>query len=129
MSRWAENNKMAVRRHKLLAEVVDTATARLVENDVPPQVAHLVANDLADHLADYWGGQIITFPKDLLRKLTILELEIYDRFNGDNYDDLARQYGMTVSGMRKLITRIREKLASRGQSDLFDPAGSGAEDL
>lgn len=124
MSRWPEHNRMAVRRHELLAELVDTAAARLVENEVPPKVAQLIANDLADHVADNWGGQIITFPKDLRRKLTMLELEIYDRFSGENYDDLAREYGMTVSGMRKLVTRIRAKLAHRGQGDLFDPAAS-----
>ena len=129
MSRWAENNRMAVRRHELLADLVDTVTNRLVENEIPAKVADLIANDLADHVADNWGGQVIAFPRDLRRKLTILELEIYDRFNGENYDDLARQYGMTVSGMRKLVTRIRAKLARRGQGDLFDSNGTDSAEL
>lgn len=51
-----------------------------------------------------------------------LELEILGKFAGDNYDDLARQYGMTVSGIRKLISRNRAKLAADTQHDLFDPA-------
>ena len=129
MSRWAESNRMAVRRHELLAELVDTVSARLVEHEVPPKAADLIANDLADHVADNWGGQVITFPKDLRRKLIMLELEIYERFNGENYDDLAREYGMTVSGMRKLVTRIRAKLARRGQGDLFDSNGTDSVEL
>jgi Uncharacterized conserved protein len=125
MSRWADNNRMAVRRHELLADLVTQVATRLAENEIPASLADLVANDLADHIAEHWGGQVITFPRDLRRKLTMLELEIYhNHFNGENYDDLARQYNMTVSGMRKLVDRIRKKLARRGQGDLFDPAAS-----
>ncbi|WP_162262258.1 Mor transcription activator family protein [Acidovorax sp. Root219] len=54
-----------------------------------------------------------------------LELEIWSKFLGDNYDELARQYDMTVSGMRKLITRIHTKLAADTLHDLFDPARVG----
>ena len=130
MSRWAENNRMAVRRHELLADLVDTVTARLIEGDVSAKLAELLANDLADHVAERWGGQVIAFPRDLRRKLTMLELDIYENhFTGDNIDDLALQYGMTVSGMRKLVKRIRAKLARRGQGDLFDPTGSANNDL
>lgn len=130
MSRWAENNRMAVRRHELLADLVETVTARLVENEIPAKLAELLANDLADHVAERWGGQVIAFPRDLRRKLTMLELEIYqNHFTGENYDELARQYGKTVSGMRKLVNRIRAKLARRGQGDLFDPSGSDTNEL
>jgi Mor family transcriptional regulator len=48
-----------------------------------------------------------------------------EQFLGDSYDDLARQYDMNVSGMRKLITRIRTKLAADTPHDLFDPARVG----
>lgn len=64
-------------------------------------------------------------PPKTCRELVRLELEIWSKFLGDNYDDLARQYDMTVSGMRKLITRIRTKLAADTQYDLFDPARVG----
>ncbi|MDZ7862633.1 Mor transcription activator family protein [Acidovorax sp.] len=113
--------RTSIRRHELLADLVDVVTRRLRENGVSPNEAEIVANDLADHLAKHWGGQVIPFPKDLRRELTRLELEIYGKFLGDNYDDLARQYDMTMSGMRKLIARIRAKLAADVQNDLFDP--------
>jgi len=83
-------------------------------------MASVVANGLADHFALHWGGQVGSFPKDHRRELTRLEIEIYERFQGDNYDTLARQYDMTTSGIRKLIKRIQAKMARGPQSDLFE---------
>lgn len=114
--------RTSIRRHELLADLVVVVTRHLTDNGLSPNEAEIVANALADHLAKHWGGQVIPFPKDLRRELTRLELEIYDKFRGDNYDELARQYEMTMSGMRKLIARIRAKLAADTQHDLFDPA-------
>ena len=109
-----------VRRHELLTDVVVTATKRLVDNGLGHAEAELMASDLADHFAQHWGGQVISFPKDYRRVLSQLELEIYGKFTGDNYDELARQYGLTMSGMRKLIGRTRARLAKAGQPGLFD---------
>lgn len=109
-----------VRRHELLTDVVVTATKRLVDNGLSYAEAELMASDLADHFAQHWGGQVISFPKDYRRVLSQLELEIYGKFTGNNYDELARQYGLTMSGMRKLIGRTRARLAKAGQPDLFE---------
>lgn len=109
-----------VRRHELLTDVVVTATKRLVDNGLSYAEAELMASDLADHFAQHWGGQVISFPKDYRRVLSQLELEIYAKFTGNNYDELARQYGLTMSGMRKLIGRTRARLAKAGQPDLFE---------
>ncbi len=117
--------RTSIRRHELLADLVDVVARRLKDHEISATASEIIANDLADHLAKHWGGQIISFPKDLRRELVRLELEIYGKFLGDNYDELARQYDMTVSGMRKLITRIRAKLAADTQHDLFDPARVG----
>lgn len=112
--------RSTVRRHELLSDVVATATKRLIDNGLGQTEAELMASDLADHFAQHWGGQVICFPKDYRRMLTRLEAEIYSKFSGNNYDELARQYGMTMSGMRKLIGRTRARLAKAGQPDLFE---------
>lgn len=118
-----EETRSGQKRNALLADLVQVATAHMEENEVPGAVAVTVAHSLADRLADYWGGQVIVFPRDFLWKLAKLELEIYDQFNGQNYDELARQHGMTVRGVRKLIGRVRVKLARQrpnNQGDLLD---------
>ncbi|MCD2164688.1 Mor transcription activator family protein [Comamonas koreensis] len=112
---------MSERRNKLLADVMEVAAARLAEH-VSPNAAEMIAGDLADHLADYWGGQLINFPKDFHWKLGKRELEIYDAYNGFNLGDLARKYDISERGLRKLIARVRERIAKATRSanqDMF----------
>lgn len=121
-------SRMGERRHELLDDLVATAERIFLEQDVPPAVAIVAANTLADRLADHWGGQNLTFPRDYRWKLAKVELEIFDRFNGNNYDELIRAYSMTERGLRKLIARVRAKLARQAatqQSDMF--AGTPAD--
>ena len=119
------DSRMAEKRNEMLSDLVALAERVMQEYDVPKEVATITANSLADRLADHWGGQNISFPKDFRWKLAKLELEIYDRFNGRNYDELAQAYNMTERGIRKLIARVRSKIAHRDQASLFDPpAGS-----
>ena len=112
--------RMARKRHELLADLVDVAEYALREYDVPPAAATAAANALADRLADHWGGQNITFPKDFHWKLAKIEVEIYGRLVDGNYDKLAMEYGMTERGIRKLIARVRAKIEATRQAGLFD---------
>ena len=112
---------MATRRNQLLADVMAVAAARLAEH-VSPNAAELIASDLADHLADFWGGQLINFPKDFRWKLGQRDMEIYDAYNGHNLGELARKYDISERGLRKLINRVRERIAAATRSanhDLF----------
>lgn len=119
----SDETRSSLKRNALLEDVIGVIDTHLQEHEIPPTVAALAAHALADRLSDYWGGQVIVFPRDYLYKLAKLELEIFDQFNGDNYDELARAHGMTVRGVRKLITRVRAKLAKQrpdNQPDLLD---------
>lgn len=118
-----DETRIGQQRNALLADLVQVTIDLFQKNEIPDTVAVITANTLADRLADYWGGQVITFPRDFMWKLAKVELEIYDQFNGRNYDELARQYGMTTRGVRKLIGRVRVKLARQrpnNQGDLLD---------
>lgn len=113
--------RMAEKRNELFADVVVAAERLLQEYEVTPPAAGLIADALADHLADHWGGQNLSIPKDYHRKLSKRELEAYERFDGNNFDTLAREFGMTERGMRKLIARVRDRLRrnSQGLPQLF----------
>lgn len=113
--------RMEEKRNELFADVVVTTDRLLQEYELAPIAASLIANAVADHLADHWGGQNLSFPKDYRRKLSERELEAYERFNGENFDTLARDFGMTERGMRKLIARVRDRLRrnSMGLPQLF----------
>ena len=118
-----DDTRNGTKRNALLADVIELTTAHLEEHEVSPAAAAVTASALADRLADYWGGQVIVFPRDFLYKLAKLEIEIYGNFTGHNHDELARSYRMTTRGIRKLIARVRAKLAKQSQSsqgDLLD---------
>lgn len=118
-----DETRIGQQRNALLADLVQVTIDLFQKNEIPNTVAVIAAHTLADRLADYWGGQVITFPRDFMWKLAKVELEIYDQFNGRNYDELARQYGMTTRGVRKLIGRVRAKLARQRPNNQGDLLG------
>lgn len=117
--------RMEEKRNELFEDLVDQVGTQLLEFGLPEKAAGIVANQVADMLADHWGGQNINIPKDYKRKLSARELEAYNAFTGGNLDQVAKAYGMTERGMRKMINRVRERLRhqARNAPDLFDQAG------
>ncbi|WP_343292962.1 Mor transcription activator family protein [Vandammella animalimorsus] len=115
--------RMRIRRHEFFEDFVAAATRILVELGISQAESELAASALADHVASHWGGQNLNVPMDWRRALTRLELEIYNKFSGDNYDELARHYGISERTVRRYINRIRKRLAEaarRNQRDLFN---------
>ena len=115
------DGRMAERRHELFADMMALVTRLLADNGVAANEALLIASDLADRLADHWGGQNITFPKEYRRKLSRLEIEIYDAFKGNNLADVAQKFAISERGLRKLIARVKKRIAAGNQGGLFDP--------
>jgi len=118
-----EHTSMSQRRNELLTDLVDIARRVLRDHDIPEELASVASNAVADRLADHWGGQNITFPKDYFWRLAKVELSIYDDWaKGATPPELAMKYRMTERGVRKLIARVRAKIADARQAGLFEPA-------
>lgn len=116
-----EDGRMAQRRHELFTDLIALLERQLQENGVAPTEATLIASDLADRLADHWGGQNLTFPKDYRRKLSRIEIEIYDAFKGHNLGEVAQRFNISERGLRKLIARVKKRLNAHGnQIGIFD---------
>ena len=116
------DSNMASRRNQFLADLMDVAKKHLQEHVSAP-AADLVASSLTDHLADYWGGQLINIPKDYHWKLSQRDAEIYAAFNGHNYAELAKKHDMHERSLRKLLDRVKKRMAAaadRRTRDLFD---------
>jgi len=111
-------SQMEKSRHELLSDVESQATAILRDHGIEPDVAEQASTAIADHLANHWGGQVISFPKEYLFKMAERDIRIYDEFNGSNQPELARRYGMSVRGIYKLISRVRKRELDRRQSRL-----------
>jgi Mor family transcriptional regulator len=113
-------DKLSEPRTELLADVVDQIEAELLDFEVPAIPAKLIANAVADRLAEHWGGQTLSFPRDYMWKLVQRELEIYDLFNGSNMPDIIRASGLSDRGAHKLIKRFRQRLARQSRKDQGD---------
>lgn len=116
------DSTMSSRRNQFLADVMDTARKHLQEH-LSANAADMVASSLTDHLADFWGGQLINIPKDYHWKLSRRDAEIYGEFNGHNYAELAKKYDMHERSLRKLLDRVKKRMtaaADRRTRDLFN---------
>lgn len=113
---------MARRRHDLLLDVEQTAAATASELGLPADAAAHIGHAVADMLMERWAGQQITFPVNGYYGLSDRELAIVARRDqGARVFELAREFGMTERGVRKLLARVdagRARVSS--QMDMFE---------
>lgn len=119
-------SSMAQRRHELLRDVEERAAELAVDLGFEEADARRVGAAMADLLLENWAGQQITFPMRGFYGLSAQELAIVsDRDRGLRVFELARKYGMTERGIRKLLKRADEgRSRTSAQMDLFSAPGS-----
>lgn len=105
-------------RHELLTDLASHVTAELIIFGIDADKAEQVGDNIANHMAEHWGGQTICYPKDYIFKLNARDLDIYDRFNGTNHMALAREYRLSVRAIYKIIDRVRRRVVDRIQHSL-----------
>lgn len=120
MSKTESKGHMANLRHELLEDIAAHATNVLTEYGVNVELADQAAVAIIDHLVEHWGGQLITFPKDFFFRMAKRDQEIYDRFTGHNYAELAKEYGITQRAVYKVISRVKKRVIREIQPDLFE---------
>lgn len=113
------DRQMPKLRNELL-QSVEAWTAECAEdfglsNEVASQLGVYVAN----HLADNFGGCMISFPKDHPYKIHQRDVEIYEKFNGTNYNALAQQYKIGTRAVYKIIGKMKALYVANRQPDLF----------
>jgi Mor family transcriptional regulator len=113
---------MEVRRNELLADAAAHAADAARSFGVPESTAEHIGAAVADVLAENWGGQNLSFPKDAAYKLCQREREILSAYReGVPVAKLALDYQMTMRGLRKLLHRAYARDdGSLMQIDLFD---------
>jgi Mor family transcriptional regulator len=116
---------MHARRNELLAEVAACAADTALALGLPEDVASQVGAAVADALADHWGGQVITIPKDHFYRLSKRDRVILEEHRqGTGYAALAKRYRMTERGIRALVRRARIRDRHLDQRELFNEGTS-----
>ena len=100
-----------------LAQHVAVALTELIKLDEGQ--AEQTGREIANRMAAHWGGQNIYFPMGLTYKLSQRDQQIYDKFNGVNQSDLAREYGVSLQWIYKIVKAVRQEEIARRQGKLF----------
>ena len=112
------DSQMEHRRHELLEGVHLNSRKLLIELGIEPELADQAGCAISEMLANEWGGQLVNIPKDHHYRLATRDLEIYEKFDGRNHDQLAREYKIGVRAIYKIISRVRA-MGDPNQSSLF----------
>ncbi len=104
---------------ELLADIAERVREACVELGVDAAVAEKAARDAAEAIGASWGGIEVYIPQGLAYRNAQRNLEIWQKFNGCNTKQLARDYGLTDRQVTNIIRRIREEERRKRQPDFF----------
>ncbi|WP_325279200.1 Mor transcription activator family protein [Tahibacter sp.] len=110
---------MAERRAELLQDMVEQTKTFLSDFGVAEPVAEQAAAGLADYLAEHWGGQVISIPKDQAYKLAARDREVVEAARTMSIAGLAARFGICERAIRRLLKRASARATLDSQLDLF----------
>lgn len=89
----------------------------VTEMQLATETAHSVSQAVADYLRSNFGGGDLYIPKE--DTLDARDIEMWEAFNGTNYDEVGRKFGLTGRQVRNRISLVREVMTKKHQPDLF----------
>lgn len=105
---------------ELVADLEDQMAACLLSSlTIDRKEALAISKKVARHVTDNWGGQLIYIPKNHLGKISERDLMVYKAFNGKNHPALAKQFGLTVQQIYKIVKEVGSVERAKNQGDLF----------
>lgn len=104
---------------ELFADVADKIAAQLLACGLPAERAAEIGLDIAEHIRGEWGGQALYFPKGERFDLARRDAQIYNKFNGRNVEELAREYDLTVVHVYRIVKQIGNEQRRKRQPELF----------
>lgn len=104
---------------ELVTDLQDQVAARLTELKIDPASAHAIGVQVAEYITSNWGGQLIYIPKNHSGQLSARDLEIWDKFNGRNHAQLAKEYNLTVQHVYRVVKMMQERENEKRQNKLF----------
>lgn len=103
-----------------LAELVAVLVAELRRNGAQPERAAELAAKQAAAIGHYLGGRAVYIPTGDRLFVALRDNLIYAAFHGDNIDELARRYDLSVPAVYRIVAEQRRIWRRRRQADLFE---------
>jgi Mor family transcriptional regulator len=107
---------------EVLADIARTIHARLMEDPrvkLAHPIAAEVAMDVAEHVRKNIGGVATYIPRGINYDLTLRDREVWAKFKGDNYAELAREYDLTEMRVRQIVAQAGRIDKAKRQQNLF----------
>jgi len=108
----------------ILADLREQA-ARIIKEDggLSEDKAINLANLITDSVRANWSGLLIYFNKK--NDLSERDLEIYNKYNTRNRDQLCKEYDLSVVRLYQIIKRVRSQEIDRRQLKIFEQDSGG----
>lgn len=104
---------------ELLADLADQVAIKLVEHQIEINRAADIGLAVAEFMRTHWGGQPIYIPLSAPNQISARYLEIFNKCNGRNHRQLAREYGISVVRVYQIVKRVTQEMLAKRQGGLF----------
>ena len=108
------------RQHEFSQALYDIIYHALIRQGMAGEQAFAVAEESTDTVLDEFGGENLYIPKNISGKAHRRNRQIYDEFTGDNHDELAKKYGVTLQRIYAIIKEQRQFELNARQFSLWD---------
>jgi len=103
----------------IISDFIDGANSVLKEFGLNETERDLAAHKLAEMIVKNWAGSLQYIPQNYALKISSRNVEIWDKFTGNNYADLAKEYGISIPWIYKIIKQARKEFQDKNQGSLF----------
>lgn len=113
------DNETARGYPELLADLADQVASKLAEMGIDIERSAEIGFAAAEHIRAHWSGQSLYLPKGDQYDISRRDVEIFERFNGSNHEQLAREYNRTVMRIYQIVKAVRAEMVRKRQGALF----------
>lgn len=93
---------------EVLVAIADHVAQFLVNRGIPESEAARVGLDCAEYIRRAFGGDDLYIPKAISFELSKRDAEILDKFDGSNFKEITREYGITRRRLYQILHSVRE---------------------
>lgn len=87
--------------------------------EMTPEAANKLGIDIALAFAEQAGGTQVYIPITLSVKISSRDIKMYEKFDGSNHLQLAREFGCSVAWVYSIVKRVQKAEQDKNQPNLF----------
>lgn len=114
---------MSRRGRTRTAEIIDillrVSVERLCQDaNLAEDAARVIMREALHSVCEKYGGDSFYFPRDIDFPLEARDREIWDKFNGANTRELAREFRLTERQVRYIVKLMRKRATELNQLEI-----------